>query len=353
MDIENQQIENTEATSAPGEASRDDLIAAVREAGGTASVDVDAEAAAAVERATAAGQQAEQATETPAEPEEPRIAAILRAREKEHAERETAGSKAAELIERARQESERMIQDARARAEKDWQDELARRRDAFTKSPTETLRALGDPQQIVDAVLRDGSPEARALQELQTQLAETSKKASVADEAKAEIAKLREQIQQDAFDRKVAEVRTLFTGQHATPEKTPYLYAEHKTPEGVFAAADRVATDWRKKGLQIGVDFDFDDVAQYVERETKTAFEQKLKALGITPAQQVSAGAAAKPPGNAPKVQANGTRTLSAANGSERRTSPKPLSEMTAEQQRQALIEEVAAARRANPDATS
>ncbi len=242
-----------------------------------------------------------------------------------------------------------MIREARERAEREYQADLERRRQAFQQSPTEHLRSLGDPQQIVDAVLKENTPEARALAALQRELAETKKQAGGASEAKAEIEALRKQVAAAEQQRRIDEIRGVFLGNHATKEKAPYAYAEHGGPDGVFAAADRKAVEWQKQGLQLGTDFDFDDVASYIEREAKSTLEQKLKALNLTPAQQSGAGAPPGP-GIAPKSAANGTRTLSAAQGSERRTTPKPLSEMSEEESRKALIEEVAAARRANPD---
>ncbi len=257
------------------------------------------------------------------------------------------------MLARAREESARIIREAQERADREWQAELQRRRDAFRSDPTGSLRALGDPQEIVDQVLRAGTPEARALAQQQQQLEELRKQASEGQTAKQEIAELRKSVSDYAVQQEVARVKAVFTGQHATPEKAPYAYAELGGSDAVFDAANRKAIEWQQKGAKLGVDFDFDDVASYVEREAKESFERKLKALNLAPAQQSGAGAPAKEPGLAPKSAANGTRTLSAAQGSERRTSPKPLSEMSSEDARKALIEEVAAARRANPDATS
>ncbi len=350
-----QQIEQTQEVQST-EATRDDLIAAVREAGGTESVDVAAEEQAALERAQGG-------TATPAEgqtgdPDEPRIAAILRAREKAQAEREAARNHAQELIEQARQESERLLAQAREQANKDWQEELARRRAEFSQSPTAALRQLAsDPQEVIDAVVREGSPEARAIAQLQKELAETRQKATVGEDVKKQLDELRAERQREAQEREVARVRSEFMGNHANAEKAPHLHARWDAEE-IFARANNLAASWRQGGLQLvkvgspkgETDFDFDDVVNYLESDSKKRLTSVLK---LTPAQQSGAGAPAKEPGNAPKFVANGTRTLSAAQGSERRTSPKPLSEMSPAEQRQALIDEVAAARRANPDATS
>ncbi len=347
---EEQQQEQQQTETAPGAATRDDLIAAVREAGGTASIDVEAEERAAAERAAAAGATAtEPAPETQPEEEEPRIARLLKEREKGLAEREAARNLAQETIEQARREAERMIAEARERADREWQAELERRRRAFDENPTEQARVIsgGDPQRLVDAVLRDGTPEGRALREMQRQLQEAQQQAQQGATAKQEIAQLREDLQRQRHEELIANVRTKFLGEHATPEKAPHLHARYDQDE-IFHRADQLAARWQREGMKLGVDFDFDDVTQYLEVESK---KRLAPLVGSTPARQVSAGAAAGQPGNAPKVSANAPRALSAATGSERRTSPKPLSEMKPEEQRAALIEEVAAARRANPDA--
>ncbi len=331
--------ENQEQTPQDGEVSRDDLIAAVREAGGTESVDVAAEEQAA---------KAAPVVETP--PEEPRIERILREREKATAEREAGRSAVQEMMEQAKRDAQQMRDEARAEAKREAEEERGRLIAEFRGSPTATLRALGDAQEISDRVLRDGTPEGRAEIQREREMTELRQKAAVGEGAKAEVDKLRADLAAEAHERKVAEVREVFVGQHATREKTPYMHAEFRTPQKVFEAADEQAKAWAAQGLRLGTDFDFDDVAQYVERATKKDFLAKAALLGLSPAQQVSAGAPATGPGNAPKVPANGPRTLSAAKGSERRTSPKPLSEMSHDEERAALIEEVAAARRANPN---
>lgn len=344
MTEENQE-QTTEAPQVtdPAAVSREELIAAVREAGGTEAVDVAAEAEAAEKPAPAEA--------APATDEEPRIARILREREKANAEREAARSASQEILEQARQDAERMRREAREEAAREAAAERERMRAEFRSSPIATLRALGDPQDISDTILREGTPEARAARANEERLAKVEQTATEAAKAKAEIDTLRKQLADEAQQRKVAEVQSLFVGQHATPEKAPYMHAEYGSAEKVFEAANAKAIEWNRQGLELGRDFDMNDVAQYVERETRDRFMAKARALGLTPAQQVSAGAPAKEPGNAPKVSANGPRTLSAAQGSERRTSPRPIHELSREKQREELMEEVAAARRANPDA--
>jgi hypothetical protein len=337
MDVEQTQaVEQTPTTD--GTVSRDELIAAVREAGGTESVDV------AAEEASAAATPPAEAAAAPAE-EEPRIAAILRAREKATQEQETARNHAEEMLRKAREESDRILREAREQAAKEFQADLERQRAAFRSDPTGQIRAMGDPQEIIDRTLYANTPEGRKLLKLETELAETRKQAGAVDDVRKEFSDFKAEVERIAKERAMNEIRETFLGGHANKEKAPNLTALYE-PEEIWLKGNELAARWQKSGLALGKDFDFDDVSQYLELDAR----KRADALRGTPAQQVSAGAPPKEPGNAPKVQANGPRTLSAAQGSERRTSPKPLSEMKPEEARQALIDEVAAARRANPD---
>ncbi len=327
-------------------ATRDDLIAAVREAGGT-------ESEAAPEAAAAAPAASPPAAETPAEEEEPRIARILKARETATAEREAARNHVQEMLEEAKRQSKQMIDDARAEAAREVAAERERLRAEFYSSPTAKLRALGDPQEISDAVIAEGTPQARAMRKLQEDLAETRKQASTAGEVQKQLDSMRAEQKAEREAHLVAQVRSEFLAV-ASKEAAPSLNTIYDANE-IFQKANDTALAWRKGGMELVANgapkgdgqFDFADVAKYLDIEAR----KRLVANGFTPAQQVSAGAPSKEPGNAPKVSANGPRTLSAAQGSERRTSPKPIVEMKPEEARAALIEEVAAARRGNPDA--
>ncbi len=340
MDLTEQSTEAESTQESPAHASREDLIAAVREAGGTESVDVEAEESAAAVAATPP------AAAEPAAEDEPRIAGILRSREKAQAEREAARNHAQELIEQARQESARLINEARQRAEHDWQTEMARKRAEFAASPTAHLRTLDkDPQNVIDRVLLENTPEARRERAMQEQLAEVRKDAAEAKDVRRQLEEFKAERDREQHARVVESVRQSFLAV-ATEEAVPYLHARYSVDQ-IFVEANAVAQKWREGGLELDRDFDYKDVAQYLDLEAKKRFE---KLRPSTPAQQVVAGAPPKEPGNAPKVPANGSRVLSAAQGSERRTSPRPLTEMSRDEQRDALIAEVAAARRANPD---
>ncbi len=346
--MDQQQLETTE-TSSP-DATRDDLIAAVREAGGTEGVDV-AETDEAGEKpapATTAG-----ATATPPAPavdeQDAKLEAILKRREEQHLKRRDADEYARQIRAAADAEKQRLIDEARAEAKRIADQELAELRAKFRSSPQATLRALGDPGEIADLVIKEDTPEARALAKLEAEARSAREEAKEGRTAREELAKFKAELAQAEQARLVAEVRQDFLSMYASEEKAPYLHARWE-PEEVFERCDRLCREWERDGLKLGSDFDQNTLVAYLEKQSK---ERVTRLTGTSPANQVPAGAPAKGPGLAPKVQANGSRTLSAAAGSERRTSPRPLSEMKPDEARDALIEEVAAARRANPDATS
>jgi hypothetical protein len=345
MDVE--QTETTTETTTAEPSLRDELIAAVRDAGGTQAVDVAAEEQAAKERAAAA------VTEAPAEPaaEDPeaKFEAILAKRRENHQEISGAKARAERMLREAEEAKQRMIDEARAEARRLIEEERTAFQNRFRTSPTEALRELGDPNDVADAVLREGTPEAKALAAAREEARQAREEAKKGGAALAEIEKFRKEQQAERQAAMQAQVRHEYLSQFATPEKTPYLHARYE-PEEIFQRSVSLAHQWAQEGLEYKKDFDDNTIAEYLEHQSK----KRISALnGSTPANQVPAGAPAKGPGLATKVTANAPRTLSAAAGSERRTSPRPLHELTPEEQRKALIEEVAAARKANPDATS
>ncbi len=340
MDVETNQTQEVTETGA-SVATREDLIAAVKEAGGTASVDVAAEERAAQERA----QQAE-----PTEDE--RLAAIMKTREERQAKKFDADEYAARVRQEAETEKQRMLDEARAEAKRVAAEELAAERAKFRGSPTAAMRALaaeaGGVDQLVEMVNREGSPEWQALQKTQEELRQTRELASKGNAALEEIQKMRAEAAQERQMAERMKVQTEYLTQFASAEKTPHLHARFDADE-IFERSVRQAQEWAKEGLVYKKDFDDGDIATYLEKQSRERFEKS--GLGKLPAQQSGAGSVERPTGLAPKSAANGTRTLSVAQGSERRTSPKPFNELTPEQQREELIAEVAAARRMNPDA--
>ena len=323
MDLEQTTATTEETTS--DEATDADLIAAAQEVGGAASVNVEAEAA------TAGAEPVKVET---TEPEEPKIAAILRAREKAFAERNAADDYAAQRRAQADQEATKVLADARKRAADDYEAEMQARRNKFKESPTQALREFGVPtDDLVDQVAREGTAEWKAMRRIEAELAATRAEAAEGKKAAAEFEQWKNQQAEQQHQQRVTETKALFLNQHASPELTPYLHKRYE-PEEIYQAADALARKWQAAQ----VPFAYSDLAQYLEHESR---KRILGDAASALPQQVSGTS-----GNATKVKANGSRTLSAANGSERRASPKPIDEMSPEEERNALIEAVRDARR-------
>ncbi len=328
-----QQIAETQQTQTPivdadiasDEPTTADLIAASQAAGGAESVDVEAEAA-------AAGTPPPAKVEPVAESSEPKIAAVLRAREEAFAKRQEATDYAAQLRAEAEREAEQIRASARKQAAADYEADLAARRQKFRDTPGAAIRELGTTDEVVDAVTREGTPEWKAMRQLQKELAETQASAAEGKKAREDFEAYKAQQVQREQVAALREVERHFLTTVATPEATPYLHKRYD-PEEILAKAHAQASAWTKAGIP----FAHSDVAEYLEHQAR----QRLAGVPVPP-QQVSGG------GSAQKVRANGSRTLSAATGSERRASPKPLEEMSPDEERNALIEAVAEARRAS-----
>lgn len=334
--MDQEQTQQTDATQDLGESEPTDadLIAAAQEAGGAASVDVDAEAAAAVAKTAAAAAPKPNGSapaEPAADPEEPKIAAIIRAREKAFAERQGADDYAAQRRAQADQEAARVLADARARATADYDADIAARRAKFRSTPGAAIRELGfSTDDIVDGVTREGTAEWRAIRAAEARAEAAEAKAASVDAVKADFEAFKNTAAQREHAAQVQAVERQFLTEHAAPEKAPYLHKRYE-PQEILQRAHALANEWQKAG----VPFANSDVAEYLEHQAR----QRLAGVSVPP-QQVSGG------GSAQKVRANGSRTLSAANGSERRASPKPIDEMSPEEERDALIEAAAEARR-------
>lgn len=331
-----QVIETQQNTTAPIETgtvhddvSDADLIAAAQEAGGAASVDVDAEAAAAgqpppVRPDATAGEPA-------IDPAEPKIAAVMRAREEAFKKREEAQDYAAQLRQRAEQEAEQIRANARKQAAADYEADLQARRAKFREAPAAAIRELGfRTEDMVDAVTREGTAEWKAIRAAEDRAAAAEAKAGAVDQVKADFEAFKNAAAQREQQAQVAAVEQQFLAVHATPEKAPYLHKRYDEQE-IIQKAHAQANAWTKAGIP----FAHGDVAEYLEHQAR----QRLAGVPVPP-QQVSGG------GSAQKVRATGSRTLSAAGGSERRASPKPIEEMSPEEERAALIEAAAEARR-------
>lgn len=342
-----EQIVTTEQAPAPPPTGSDwesvsdaDLIAAAKEAGGAESVDVAAE-----EAAAAGG--APKPSPTPAEAaptDEPPIAAIIRAREKAFAERQEAESFAEQRKRQAEQEADRILADARKRAADEYEREMQARQQRFRESPSAAIRELGwKPDEMVDAVTREGSPEWRAIRAAEERARAAEAKAATVDAVKSDYEAFKQTIAQRQYQQQVQAAEQTFLTQHASAEKAPNLHkiaAAIPNVPGVLrgeALIVRMGHELAHQWKQAGIPFANSDVAAYLEHQARSG---SLGQASASPPQVsgASGGQKVRP--------ANGSRTLSPSLGSERRATPKPIEEMSPEEERQALIEAASEARR-------
>lgn len=327
MDIETTQQESPDTTSTAEGATRDELIAAAREAMNVAEP-----------AAAEAGATTEQPAEVPAavDPDE-KINSVLRAREAAHKQRIEAENYATAQKRAADEERARILDEARAEAKRIADEELSTLRAKYRESPTAALRALAnDPQEIVDAVLREGTPEARALAKAQEEVRLAREEAKAGSEAKKEVEKFLADQKREKEQAHYERVRDEFVSSTASRATAPALHAQYRSADGVFRALDAQCREWEADGLKRGVDFDDATLVAYAEKQSR----EWLREMGfsLAPAQQSGAGTASGQSGIAPKSAANGTRTITAASGSERRASPRPFHELTPDEQREDLI---------------
>lgn len=276
----------------------------------------------------------------PAKVDDPdeRISSVLRAREEAHKKRLEAEDYSQRMRKDAEEQAEKIREDARAEARRIAAEELAAERAKWRATPGATARALsgGNIEDFVDGIMKEGTPEARAEAQRQAELAKLREDAQVGKSAKEQLDKFLEEQAKEKHKRLVDSIRQQFLAEHASPEKTPYMHARWE-PEEVFARCNALAKEWQQDGLRLDIDFDRSTVAAYLEKQSRERYSSRVP--GQTPAQQSGAGAPAKQePGIAPKSAANGMRTITAANSSERRASPKPFNQMTPEEQREDLL---------------
>ncbi|MGL4444253.1 MAG: hypothetical protein ACRCU1_11545 [Alsobacter sp.] len=332
MDIENDH--QTESTESPaettGDPTRDDLIAAAREA--TAATAEDPTSPAADTHAAATETGAPAAADDP----EAKLAALMAKREASHSKRIEADDYFEKQKTAGETLKQQIIDEARAEAKRILAAELETERAKFRANPVAAAQALagGNVDDFVQQVLRHGTPEAAA------QAAAEAKHAQEMEALRAEAREGKtaketvDQFLQHQRMQHVESVKTQFLTEHASPEKAPYMHARWD-PEEVFSRCNEQTIEWQMEGLKLGIDFDRATVAAYLEKQSRDRYQRQP---GLTPAQQSGAGAPTKGPGVAPKFAANGTRTIPVASTSERRAAPKPFNELSSAEQREDLV---------------
>lgn len=305
-----------EASSADTPATNDDLVAAAREA---------MQGAKEQPAAAAADQTEQQETQTE---EEPRWMRLMKEREKGQAEREAAQKAADDLTARAKAEADRIVEEARAKARAEAEADRQAWLRKYRADPESALRDVGGAEDVADKLVELNSPHGKAMAKMRAELEETREKAAKADQVAKDFEEWKAAQAKEKEQASYQQVVQTFMATHANPEKTPHLHTLYD-PHEIVAKADSTATEWQKAGLR----FELGDIAEYLEAKAK----ERLTARGFAAAQQ-SRAAPGQPAGNAPKSQANGSRTITAAAGSERRAAPRPFNELSPKEQQEDLL---------------
>lgn len=265
--------------------------------------------------------------DAPAEPEPTsKIALAIRAREQAQKTRDQGKADAEQLLAdtkaQAQKEAAQILSDARKTAER----EAAEWRSRFKASPLKALNEQGiDHKVLVDEVSREGSAEWQAQKRLEKELEEVR--------AENKGFKAWQEEQQKAIDahaqRQVQEARQQTEKQFVSliPEGAALrtLYDEREILDKAHALAD----EYREKTGDVAP---LEDLRDYLEEQAS----KRLASIRTEP-----------PSGNnvsAAKPKANGPRTPSASSASERRTSPKPVYDMSPSEEYEAMKQAAAAA---------
>jgi len=326
-------------------AGRDDLIAALEGVDLAAAAEETPEQVQAAQ--TKAAADAVAAADKPAEDNTPEVVRLIRAREQAQKVRDEGKSAADQLLEQARADADRIRAEARETAQREAQAEIQRQLAGLREKPMEAIQRIGwKPQDLVDSVVREGDPQWQALQQIRAEQAKLAERAQTAEEKAASVETLAKQ-QAEYWQQQ----------QRAAAERD-FVAISAQSP--IKAVAEQYVQAAKMLGQQLTVE-------QVLINQAHAAADTIKAAGGVASpqnvlqyleymAQQSAGDAAGSPSGTATQVatqtkqvptgRANGSRTLSAAGASDRRSAPKPIHEMTAAEERAALIEEANAAMR-------
>jgi hypothetical protein len=249
-------------------------------------------------------------------------------------------SEAARLVEdakaRAQQEADKIIADARAKADAEYRAKLAQVQD-----PHSMLQGLD-----VDARRRALetlalSPEQARLMKLEGELAELRKVAPAAQTALEEYKKIDQQRQEQMAAAQRAQTEQMYLGE--VKDKAPTLRgiaeeaAAHLAKLGVTKSADSILLE---RG-HAAADFINGVNAEAIRRGEKrvASVQEVVQYLEWEASRKASPPVAGGTAAKQPTAGRPGSRTVTNGSASERRASPKPIREMTAAEERQALID--------------
>ena len=309
------------ATSAPA-AERDTLIAAVEAA--TKGDDTPA-------TTPAEGAQEPEAAAPPAE-RLSKVGAVLRERERRQAEREAKEQRLQELETLKRDLEER---EAAIKKRDDESAALLAKVNKLKAAPMEAIKELGwDTKQLVNEVAREGSPEWQAQKRLEAIIEAQQKKLSELEEWKGRQDKAREESEAQArvYARQQTEQRFLSLIGTESPVRQAFkdavrVVGQEAVDRLILERAHSVADRYREKTG--GAVASLEEVRDYLEELASRELASRQESGGL--------GSSVAPQKVAHQSKASGPRALSVTAASERRTSPKPRTQWTPEEEYQAL----------------
>ncbi len=284
--------------------------------------------------------------EKPPEAEVPAFTATIRKLEAEQKAREEARQQekqsASTLLDEARAEAERIKAEAAEYAKRE-RSEFGNR---FKQRPLDALKEAGiEPDRLVNEVVKEGSPEWQLLKAQERELAELKAKYGEVEAWRQEQAKREQQRQEHDEWQHRQRVQAEFVqianaerapGLHAVAERahqllSPFMPNMRSVDDWKVLLGDHAAAQYRQASN--GNVASLDHIVQHLNY---LAQQQALE-----PASQQSHGAAPGQPRagkSAGQSAARGPRTLSAASAGERRSAPKPPSQMSDEELHQSMI---------------
>ena len=259
-------------------------------------------------------------TDATEDAELPRIAKLLKAREKARETELESRKQASSILEQAKAEAAKFLEEARKTAQAEFDKQRADYADKLRKNPYKFIEEHGlDRETLINEVAREGTPEYQLIKRAEERAAAAEKKLAEHDKRWEAWEKREQERELAGQTQKIREVEKQFLGL-VTLDSAPNLRKLYEDSE-IVEKGHRLA---RRLRDETGENASLEELRDYLEHEAKT----RLAKLS----------APATPAKDATKKPANGTRTLSGTAQSERRAMPKDFKAAKTPEEEQALL---------------
>lgn len=274
---------------------------------------------------TEGGTPAVDAPATPAEDDGlPRIAKLLKAREKARETEVAAKSQADSIVAGAKAEAEKYIKEARAAFEKEMADQRAAYARSLRENPFKFITDHGmDRETLINDVAKEGSPEWQMIKRQEALIEDLKKEVKEGRSWREEFEKTQESSRQQARTNAIRETEKRFAAL-VSLDTAPNLAKLYSSDE-IIAKGHTLARRLRE---ETGEEATLEELRDYLEHEAK---ERMAKIQGAPSSPQTSA-----------TKQKAGTRTLTGGAQSERRAVPKSFSAAKTQEEQDALLMQAA-----------